>query len=101
AKVLAALPMDRTPVIGHADLVSIGPRLDPRPQRGLGARLANLLTPRGRSLVHRLDDPRALAGPWATAPAGETIEGDTLVVGGGIAGMSAALVAAEAGERVL
>ena len=97
----AALPMGRTPVLDGLDLVTLGPRLDPLPQRGLAARLAGLVAPRSRSLGHRLDDPRVLAGPWTTAAPAETIETDTLVVGGGLAGMSAALAAAEGGDRVL
>lgn len=96
-----ALPMDRTPALDGLDLVTVGPRLDPLPQRGLGARLVRLLAPRSRTLGHRLDDPRAVAGAWLTAPARETLSADTLVVGGGIAGMSAALAAAEAGQKVI
>lgn len=98
--VAAALPMDRVPVLAGLDLVTVGPRLDPLPQRGLGARLAGLVVGRNRSLGLRLDDPRAL-GATGSDGARTEMACDTLVVGGGIAGMAAAVAAAATGDRVV
>jgi sarcosine oxidase subunit alpha len=51
-------------------------------------------------LGHRFDDVRS-AGLPAGLTVGRTIQCGTLVVGGGVAGMAAALAAAEAGDRVV
>jgi sarcosine oxidase, subunit alpha len=91
-----ALPMDRTPILADLDLLSIGPR-----ERSLVPRLTTLIGGRGRTLGHRLDDPHALEGGWLAAEPAETIDADTVVVGGGLAGMSAALAAADTGDGVI
>lgn len=96
-----AMPMDRLPAMAGLDLVTLGPRLEPVRLGGVAARLAGLVMPVPRSLGHRLDDVRAFEGPWLQLAAERTTEADTIVVGGGIAGMSAAVAAAEAGGRVL
>jgi sarcosine oxidase, subunit alpha len=90
------LPMDRTPIVAGLDLVTIGPR-----ERPLVPRLRGLIAGGGRTLGHRLDDPHALEGGWLAAEPTETLDADTVVVGGGLAGMSAALAAADAGGRVI
>lgn len=94
----AAVPMDRAPVVAGQELVTVGPRLDILPQRGLAARVAALVTDR-HSLGHRLDDPRAFDVHDASGT--ETRTCDTLVVGGGISGMTAAIAAAAAGDSVI
>jgi sarcosine oxidase subunit alpha len=87
-----AMPMDRVPVIGGLDLVTVGPRRGAITDRVVA----------GRSLGHLLDDPHALEGGWLRAAPQQTIEADLIVVGGGICGMRAALSATEAGAgRVL
>jgi sarcosine oxidase, subunit alpha len=91
-----ALPMDRTPIVADLDVLTIGPR-----ERPLMPRLTSLLAGSGRTLGHRLDDPHALEGGWLAAEPAETIEADTVVVGGGLAGMSAALAAADVGRAIL
>ncbi|HEV7276159.1 MAG TPA: FAD-dependent oxidoreductase [Devosiaceae bacterium] len=94
---LQALPMDRTPAIDGLDLVTLGTGR----AAGWGRRLRRLLPGAGHSLRQSLDGPTPLRAPWLQVP-GETLEEtDTIVVGGGLAGMSAALAAAAAGDRVV
>ncbi|ODT71314.1 MAG: hypothetical protein ABS75_08540 [Pelagibacterium sp. SCN 63-23] len=86
-----ALPMARTPVVDGADLVTIGvPRRNP---------LARLFQP-GRTLGVQLDTAQGLERPWRALPGRREDGGDVVVVGGGVAGMEAALHAAKAGLRV-
>lgn len=96
-----AMPMDRVPVADGLELVTLGPRGDAGRFGAAVARLLGRFAPRIRALGHRLDDPRAFDGPWLQATPAETVDTDTLVVGGGVAGMSAAVAAAEAGDRVV
>jgi sarcosine oxidase, subunit alpha len=93
--------MDRVPVLAGLDLETLGPSQDRIGVSGIAARLASLVTPQRSTLRHRLDNPRAFGGPWRSLPPSRTIAAGTVVVGGGLAGMSAALAAAEAGERVV
>lgn len=95
----AAMPMDVVPARAGAQFVTVGPRLDLLPQRGIAGRLAALVRDQ-RSLGHKLDDARSL-DDLADSDAAETISCDTLVIGGGIAGMTAALAGADAGGRVV
>src|SRR5688572_25721160 len=88
-----AMPMDRAPVLAGLDLRTIGPGEGPLPFRRFGPRLLPVLVGSARTLGHRLDDPRALDGAWLAAGPSMTIEADTIVIGGGLAGMSAALAA--------
>lgn len=94
---LAALPMERTPATEGLDLVTLGP------SRGAGwpGRLRLLLPGQAHSLRQRLDGPTPLRAPWLQLPGEALPEADTIVVGGGLAGMSAALAAAAAGDRVV
>ena len=87
-----ALPMARTPALDGADLVTMG-----------GSRRASLLArlfQPGRTLGLVLDDPHALDEPWRQVRGVARDGGDLVVVGGGVAGLSAALAAARAGLRV-
>ena len=100
AKGAVPMPMDMVPASAGLDLVTLGPRLNPLPQRGLVARLASLVADR-RSLAHRLDDPRSVDGRGSGPSEAEVLACETLVIGGGITGMAAALAAAKAGARVI
>ena len=88
-----ALPMRLVKAVDGADLKTInGPRWSTRSFRLPGRR--------GRSLQHRLEQfpPRPR---WTEFEPGDRLEADVVVVGGGVAGMSAALAAAEDGDRVV
>ncbi len=86
-----ALPMDRTPAVDGADLVTLGGRRK-NP-------FARLFQP-GRTLGLVLDKPTALERPWRAVAGQAGPQQDIVVIGAGVAGMSAALVAARAGLRV-
>lgn len=96
-----ALPMDRLPAREGMRLVSIGARHRRHATTGTLARLRHLLYGPGRSLGHVFDRASALAGPWIDLPPGETLAAGLCVVGGGVAGMAAALYGARLGERVV
>lgn len=87
-----ALPMERMPALDGAELVTRAQGRRPGP-------LARLFQP-GRSLGLLLDMPGALARPWRERPASTGPETDLVVIGGGVAGMAAALAGAKAGLRV-
>ena len=91
-----ALPMDRTPALPGLDLVTTGPRT-------ARARWApwRFRFGRGSDLGLLLDTVGTLVDPWEDLSRAETLAADIAVVGGGIAGMSAALRAADAGQRVV
>ncbi|MDV3251533.1 FAD-dependent oxidoreductase [Devosia sp. BK] len=88
-----ALPMDRVPARGGADYVFVAP--------GKKSGLITRLFQGGRTLGLTLDDHnRSLVRPWRSL-VGRTEPGvDVLLIGGGVAGMSAALTAARAGLSV-
>lgn len=86
-----ALPMARTPALDGMDLVTIGVRS--------GNPLARLFLP-GRTLGLQLDEPRALDRPWRSVPGSPGPASELVVVGGGVAGMAAALAGARAGLGV-
>lgn len=89
-----ALPMERTPATPDAHYVTHGAgRLAP-----LGAAMARLRP--SRSLDLDLNDPRTMLQPWLDAAAQAEPETGLVVVGGGVAGMTAALAGAKAGLRV-
>jgi sarcosine oxidase subunit alpha len=90
-KAAQALPMQRTPAIDGAEFHSFG--LPARPVRLPAFGLAR------RSLQLNLDRT-PLASPWSDQPPHALINVDVVVVGGGVAGMSAALAAARAGASV-
>lgn len=88
-----ALPMHRVPATEGADYLTA---LDASQHHGL---INRLLRP-ARSLGVRLDGG-PLAQPWLDSPVEEEQHCDLLVVGGGVAGMSAALAGARAGLSVM
>lgn len=86
-----ALPMDRMPALDGAELVTLGRRRWPRWDE---------LVLRRRTLGLDLDNPHALDRPWL-AMVGERRQGfDIAIIGGGVAGLSAALTAARAGLSI-
>ncbi|WP_240232916.1 FAD-dependent oxidoreductase [Devosia lacusdianchii] len=91
-----ALAMERTPALADADYVTL-----PAASRSGGAAdlLRRLRRPK-RSLGLDLNRPDAMQRPWFTSSAEAGPENDLIVVGGGLAGLSAALAGAKAGLRV-
>jgi len=87
------LPMERTPATDGADYVTTS-------RRRAGNLLARWMG-RGRSLGMDLDQPDALARPWLGSPAEPGPEADLVVIGGGVAGLAAALAAGKRGLRVV
>jgi sarcosine oxidase subunit alpha len=96
-----ALPMDRMPALPGLDLVTLGSLRERIAAAGPLAKLRHLLVGPGRSLNLRLDDPALLGGAWRELAPRTTIDTDTVIVGGGVAGMTAAATAAAAGEIVV
>lgn len=93
AKPHEALPLDRVPARRGADyqLVAHGKR---------SGMLTRLFQP-GRTLGLNIDDHgRSFIRPWLTQTGERQPATDVLVIGGGVAGMSAALAAAHAGLAV-
>lgn len=89
----AEMPMALCPVANGLKLRTVGAKTKAAPLRRIFSR-----GPRG--LGHDLDVRRA-PGNWIDAEADETLYADYLVVGGGLAGMSAAIAAAGRNARVL
>ena len=87
-----ALPMARTLAQDGADYVTLGVKR-PGP-------LGRLFQP-GRTLGLLLDDLHALDRPWRTSAGTQGPSADLLVVGGGVAGLAAALAGARAGLSVV
>ncbi len=87
-----ALPMARTPAQDGADYVTLGVK-----RRGPFARLFQP----GRTLGLLLDDLHALDRPWRTVAGVAGPSAELLVVGGGVAGMAAALAGARSGLSVI
>lgn len=87
------LPMERTPATDGVDYVTTARKFRSNP-------LARLLARGSRSLNIDLDRADALARPWIGSPAEPDPAADMVVVGGGVAGLSAALAAAKRGLRV-
>lgn len=87
-----ALPMERTPARDGAEyrIIAEGPA------PGLFARLFQP----GRTLGLSLDTPNSLIRPWRSIRSQEAEPTDLIVVGGGVAGMAAALAGARTGLKV-
>lgn len=87
-----ALPMERTPARDGAEyrIIAEGP--------GPGL-FARLFQP-GRTLGLSLDTPNSLVRPWRSIRGQEAEPTDLIIVGGGVAGMAAALAGAHAGLKV-
>lgn len=89
-----ALPMERTKATDGADYVTLAHR----PKR---TALARLLRRGAESLGLDLDRTNALARPWLGMIGEPGPQADLVVVGGGVAGMAAALAGAQHGLRVV
>lgn len=96
-----ALPMERTPALAGLNLVTIGVRRDPIASGGLLGALRHKLVGPARTLNHRFGDVPMGSPPWHNAQVYETIETDFAIVGGGVAGLSAAVAASTAGKRAI
>ncbi|MET3896716.1 sarcosine oxidase subunit alpha [Devosia sp. UYZn731] len=91
-KAAQTLPMQRTPALDGAEFHTFGGRLRRLRLPALGNRR--------RSLQQNLDHA-AIASPWHDQPPHALITTDVIVVGGGVAGMTAALAAARTGASVM
>lgn len=89
-----ALPMDRVAATNGASYLTA---VDLTQRHRLVGRL---LRPT-RSLGLKLDGGLSLARPWLDGPADEELHRDLVVVGGGVAGMAAALAGSKAGLSVM
>jgi len=79
------MPVDRIPALAGLDLVSVG---SGETSRGLLSKLLSGFAGKAQVLGRRLDDlPPA---PWLDREPETTLDADLLVVGGGVAGLSAA-----------
>ena len=87
-----ALPMERTPARDGAEyrIIAEGPA------PGIFARLFQP----GRTLGLSLDTPNSLTRPWRSIRGQEAEPTDLIIVGGGVAGLAAALAGAHAGLKV-
>jgi len=98
---LRALSPERTPAADGLDLVTLSRSQQGRYGRATGL-LRSLKARRGARLdLDYDDDDASLAGPWFDAPAEQELTADLIVVGGGLAGIGAALAAAKRGDRVV
>ena len=98
---VSALPMERMPALPGLDLVTLGSLRERLVAGGLLARLRHLLLGPSHTLNLRLEDPGALLGSWRDLQPATVLETGTLVIGAGVAGMSAAVAAATAGDKVI
>jgi sarcosine oxidase subunit alpha len=101
-KPASAMSMDRMTAIDGADLVTLGVRrmAVATPGGPLHRALRFALGPK-RTLGHLYDGPAGLHGPWVDAETTATKSCDLAVVGGGVAGMSAAIAGVIAGQHVV
>jgi sarcosine oxidase subunit alpha len=91
------LPMHRVPAIDGLVLRTVGKR------RGVSRVAADLVgrLPTHRDRLGRRYGDEVAAAPWRDTLPGETLTADVAVIGGGLAGIAAALAAAEAGRTVV
>ena len=95
----AALPMDRLPASANLDLVTVGVRR--RNPSELRAFVASLFGGTAHSLEHDFGGGVDISAPWHDTSPEERIETDIVVVGGGVAGLRAAVAAGSTGEKVV
>jgi sarcosine oxidase subunit alpha len=91
-----ALPMERTPATSGADYVTLAGTTRP----ALAGWMQRFTGPR-HSLGLDLDHPHAMRIPWLTSAGAGEGPVDLVVIGGGVAGMTAALAGAKAGLKVV
>ncbi|WP_417310856.1 FAD-dependent oxidoreductase [Devosia sp.] len=97
----SALPMDRTPAQDGVDYQTLGLRRDPIASRGMLGHLRHLLLGPARTLNLRFDDAAGILAPWLDADPDTELSADLVVIGAGVAGLAAAVAAAEAGRSVI
>ena len=90
-----ALAMERTPAIAGAEYLT----LSGTTRRAIAGWVRRLTRP-SASLGLDLDRPQAMRIPWLTSAGVQEQPVDLIVVGGGVAGMSAAVAGAKAGLKV-
>ncbi|WP_417580477.1 FAD-dependent oxidoreductase [Pelagibacterium sp.] len=90
-----AMPMAICPAVDGASFLTVGPR--PNATRTFAARF---LPQRNDTLGLDYDSGSAAPGGWLDTEASRRISADVAIVGGGVAGLSAALAAAQKGLRV-
>lgn len=90
-----AMPMALCPAVDGASFITLGPRPD-----APASLLGRFLMRRRNSLGLLYRSGSADPGSWIDTPAERRITADVAVVGGGVAGLSAALAAAQRGLRV-
>ncbi|WDR06385.1 FAD-dependent oxidoreductase [Devosia rhodophyticola] len=92
-----AIPISRLPAINGSELTLVGSH------RRVGpiARAAEIVGRRPQSLGVNLDEARSMPPDWLDAPREPLAEADLIVIGGGLAGMSAAVAAAKRGNNVI
>lgn len=95
------LPMERTPALDGVDYVTRGERRDMLVSNGLGGLVRNLVVGPGRTLNHRFGSSGTPSPAWLSAPPELQLTADIVVVGAGIAGLSAATAALNLGKRVI
>ncbi|GGF29178.1 hypothetical protein GCM10011321_20710 [Youhaiella tibetensis] len=88
-----ALPMQRTPARDGLEFRTVSGH----PRRGF----LGLLPRNDPSLGIRFDDPATRTVPWRDASPVSEMEADLVIVGGGVAGMSAAVAAGQSGSSVI
>lgn len=81
-------PIDRLPALNGLDLVTLGPQGESLTPRSLLDRLLHKVAARTETLGLRLDDLPPV--PWLDREPDERLEAEILVIGGGVAGLSAA-----------
>lgn len=91
---LAALPMDRTPALDGVHYVTLGHKM----RRGV---MKRLLRRDRHSLSLDLDRSDRPGLPWLDQAGNAAQKADLVVIGGGIAGMTAAVAGAKRGLRVV
>ncbi|UJW85532.1 FAD-dependent oxidoreductase [Devosia sp. SL43] len=91
-----ALPMERTPATNGADYVTLAGSK----RRSITGWLRRLTGGARRSLDIDLDQPHGMRIPWLNSAGASEEPVDLIVVGGGVAGMTAAVAGAKAGLKV-
>ncbi len=87
----AATPMASAPAIDNAEFITLG--------AGQTNPLSRLFL-EGRTLGLRLGQPTVLQAPWRSITGTPHSAGDLIVIGGGVAGMEAALAASQKGLAI-
>ncbi|WDR02768.1 FAD-dependent oxidoreductase [Devosia algicola] len=92
-----AIPISRLPATNGANYQLIGSYR----RAGPVGRVATMVGRAPTSLGFNLDEPRSMPPTWLDAPHGGRSDVDLVVIGGGLAGMSAAVAAAKRGNSVV